>query len=174
MKNIILSLTVTSLLSGCSALTPPARVQAIDKQEKIFWFDYDASRRGGILYKFDEGEMEKNPRPLRYCAEPTPDIALSILSDLKLGKQDGSVANASLNASVVKLAERTQMVQFLRESLYRLCEQSLNENIPYGEVKNAYLAVINAALAMAEADRDIAKKEALEAAQKAEELKAVK
>lgn len=66
------------------------------------------------------------------------------------------------------------MVQFLRESLYRLCEQSLNENIPYGEVKNAYLAVINAALAMAEADRDIAKKEALEAAQKAEELKAVK
>ena len=31
--------------------------------------------------------------------------------------------------NVVKLAERSQMVLFFREALYRVCEVSLNENI---------------------------------------------
>jgi len=167
-KNLIFFTSLTILLSACASITSPARVHTIDKQEKIFWFDYDASRRGGLLYKFEPGEMEKNPRPIRYCAEPTPDVALSILSEIKLGRPDGSSASASLNSSVLKLAERTQMVQFLRESLYRLCEQSLNETIPYGDIKDAYLTVIKAALAMAEADREIAKKEALEASERIE------
>lgn len=150
-------------LSGCAKFTQPARFHSIDEEGKVYWFDYDASRRGALLYKFDPDEMSKNPRPIRYCAEPTPDVALSLINELKLFKPDGSGASASFNTSVVKLAERTQMVQFLRESLYRLCEQSINETIKYGDMKDAYLKVIEAALAMAEADRENAKRAVIEA-----------
>lgn len=154
-KLLLTALVIT--LSGCANFTQPARVHSVDKEGKIYWFDYDASRRGGLLYKFEPDEMNQNPRPIRYCAEPTPDVALSLISELKLSRPEGAEASTSFNTSVVKLAERTQMVQFLREALYRLCEQSLNETIQYGEIKDAYLKVIDAALAMAEADRASAK-----------------
>jgi hypothetical protein len=166
MKYKLLLAVLIINLTGCANFTQPARVHSIDKEGKIYWFDYDASRRGALLYKFDPDEMDKNPRPIRYCAEPTPDVALSLINELKLSQPEGAEASASFNTSVVKLAERTQMVQFLREALYRLCEQSLNETIQYGEIKDAYLKVIEAALAMAEADRENAKIALIEATKK--------
>lgn len=152
--------SIAVLLSGCANLTSPAREHSLDAS-KQYWFDYDATRRGAI--------MVPDSAKIKMCSEPSPDAALNLISKLEaslektgVGKAEGS---AEFNASVVKLAERTQMVMFLREALYRLCEQSLNQQFTKEEVLSAYDKVIDTAKAIADADRDKAKAAAAKALQ---------
>lgn len=147
-KLIIISSTIILILSGCANLTSPAREHVLDSNTS-YWFDYDASRRGAVMVPSNTN--------IKICSEPSPDVALTLLSKFNasveqtgVGKVGGS---AEFNASVVKLAERTQMVMFLRESLYRLCEQSINNNFTSSEVLNAYNKVIDAALVIVQTDQ---------------------
>lgn len=151
-KIMITAPAIVALLSGCANLTSPAREHALESNRQ-YWFDYDASRRGAV--------MVPDTAKIKICSEPSPDAALNLVSKLQAsletvdaGKVGGS---AEFSASVVKLAERTQMVMFLREALYRLCEQSLNQQFSKEEVLSAYLKVIDTAKAIADADRDKAK-----------------
>lgn len=169
-QSIIVALSFVVLLSGCANLTSPAREHSLDTS-KQYWFDYDASRRGAV--------MVPDTAKIKMCSEPSPDAALNLVSKLDLslektgvGKTEGS---AEFNASVVKLAERTQMVMFLREALYRLCEQSLNQQFTKEEVLVAYNKVIDTAMAIAKADQDRAKEAAAKALQglSAEQFKAL-
>jgi len=126
---------------------------------KPYWLEYDATRRGAII--------TPATTTIKMCSEPSPDAAFSLVSKLQasLDNPEASKANATaeFNASIVKLAERTQMVMFLREALFRLCEQSLNQDFTKAEVLDAYKEVIKAATAIAEADRDRAKEAAARA-----------
>lgn len=92
---------------------------------------------------------------------------MSLVSKLDVSLEKHATANAEasaeFSASVVKLAERTQMVMFLREALYRLCEQSLNQEFDAGEVLSAYNKAIDTAKAIAEADREKAREAAANA-----------
>lgn len=159
-RKLITATAVIALLSGCANLTAPAREHALDST-KQYWFDYDATRRGAV--------MVPDTAKVKMCSEPSPDAALNLVSKLEaslektgVGKVDGT---AEFNASVVKLAERTQMVMFLREALYRLCEQSLNQQFTKEEVLSAYNKAIDTAKAIAETDRDKAKEAAAKALQ---------
>lgn len=152
----------TLLLSGCTNLTSPARSAKLESAT-AYWFDYDASRRGAFLVP----QSEK----AKVCAEPSPDVALNLVSKLEgtvekteIGEATGS---AEFNTSVVKLAERTQMIMLLRESLYRLCEQSLRHDFTTTEILKAYKETVDAAADLAKAD--VAKAEADKA--KSETLK---
>ncbi len=128
MKYIIL-IAVSVIVTGCSSLTDPARKHELDIK-KSYWMDYDASRRGALLFGADSS--------WKACAEPAPDVAIGIVAKLA-GK--GEFAQ-----SIVNLAEKTQMVLFLRESLFRLCELSINTNITVDETKDLYKTVIDTAL----------------------------
>ncbi|MFZ3185263.1 MAG: hypothetical protein WA173_14110 [Pseudomonas sp.] len=147
-KSLLTVSSIAILLSGCTNLTSPAREHSLDPA-KNYWFDYDASRRGAVMIP---GNSE-----MKICSEPSPDVALNLVSKIEtsiekteIGKAEGS---AEFNTAIVKLAERTQMVMFLRESLYRLCEQSLNQKFTPAEVITAYSNVIATAAKIAEADR---------------------
>lgn len=93
---------------------------------------------------------------MKVCAEPPPDVALSLVSKLETTLKKDEVGEASgkaeFNATVIKLAERTQMTMLLRESLYRLCEQSLRHNFTSTEILKAYEETVKAAADLAKAD----------------------
>jgi hypothetical protein len=138
-------------LSGCATFTSPARVHEL-QSNKPYWMDYDASRRGAIV--IPDGSNVK------MCSEPTPDVALNFAEQILVQVQaqtqnnpniDGKV-QAQLSETAMELAGRTQMVLFLRESLYRLCEQSVNGNLNHDEVKQLYELVIQTSLKLAESD----------------------
>lgn len=157
MSKLVIAVAITMILSGCANFTSPAREHTLDN--KMYWFDYDASRRGAVIVP--------TTASIKMCSEPSPDVALTLISKLEAslektgaGKAGGS---AEFSASVVKLAERTQMVMFLREALYRLCEQSLNQQFTPSEVLTTYNKVIDTAKAIADTDRDKAKATAAKA-----------
>ncbi len=93
---------------------------------------------------------------MRFCAEPPPDVALQRSMEL-LAKADLPQANvtasgsAKLSADVIALAGRTQSLLFLREALYRLCEQSINGNLSRAEVGQLIAKVLKAGQQIAEA-----------------------
>lgn len=65
------------------------------------------------------------PAPaVRSCAEAAPDATLKLIARLEATQGKSQGGSAELDASVVRLAERTQMLSFLRESLYRTCERA--------------------------------------------------
>ncbi|SMN01949.1 hypothetical protein SPONN_265 [uncultured Candidatus Thioglobus sp.] len=130
----IITLIMLTLISGCAGLTSPARKHELDKD--VYWIEYDATRRGSVV--------ALNDKIWKSCAEPTPDVAISTLAKLevKIG------VKGELTQNIVNLAEKTQMVLFLRESLFRLCEISINNNMPSKDVETLYKGVMNAALAL--------------------------
>ncbi|HEX7406963.1 MAG TPA: hypothetical protein VF515_04840 [Candidatus Binatia bacterium] len=139
------------ILTGCTNLTSPARKHALSNNATSYWFDYAADRRGALLIS------SSTPPNFKLCAEPFPDVALKQTSEIlaKIKTQQSAIegeAQAKFASDVVELAGRTQTVLFLRESLYRLCEQAINGNLSAGDVKDLYKDVLQAALQLAMAD----------------------
>jgi len=138
------------LLSGCATMTSPARIHPLTPNAPYIT-DLDASRRSAILLPRPDG------KGMMYCAEPSPDVAYNSVLSLAASVQ---LQNPSVDAttqlqfqqSVVELAQRTETIQFLREALYRLCEQSLNGTISQAAVEQEYDNALKTALALAEAD----------------------
>ena len=158
-SKILIFLVFTVLLTGCASFTSPARQHQLE-EGKSYWFDYDASRRGAILIPRHE---KKN---IAVCAEPSPDIALEILNKFKADvtvKEVKVGAEAEVQEKVIQLAKRSQTLMFLRESLYRLCELSLNFQMKDDQVEKLYRMVIDAAAKMAEAELLDAQKSKIEA-----------
>lgn len=152
MKVQIVVAGIASFLTGCAALTAPARVHELNA-EKNYWFDYDASRRGTI---FSKGHS---------CAEPAPDVALTLASKAEAAVDyQGLDANTkvALAINAVKLAERSQMVLFFREALFRLCEITRNSSIKQDDIKSLYIEIIRTALRLgARETLEIDKQEAI-------------
>lgn len=135
-------------LSGCAAFTSPARMHELDK-DQAYWFDYTSDRRGTLMIPKGKGVIT--------CSEPSPDTAMDVVSKLGLtaelpGGQGTVEASSQVKQEVVQLAKRTQMVMFLRESLYRLCEISANNGLSPAQVVAQYDQVIKAALELAKVE----------------------
>jgi hypothetical protein len=146
----VLAATPLLLLSGCATITSPARIHPLTPNAPYI-MDMDASRRTAILLPRPDG------KGVMYCAEPSPDVAynsvISLVASIQL--QNPSVdasTQLQFQQSVVELAQRTETIQFLREALYRLCEQSLNGTMSQAAVQQEYDNALKTALALAEAD----------------------
>jgi len=139
-----------TILTGCASLTRPARVHALTPNAP-YLTDYDASRRGAILLPRPDG------KGMFYCAEPSPDVAynsvLSLMASVQLQNPNVDVTTQlQFQQSVVELAQRTETIQFLREALYRLCEQTINGTMSQSAIEQQYDNALKTALALAEAD----------------------
>ena len=160
---LLIVLLLLLICTSCASFTSPARKHKLDNGES-YWVDYDATRRGAIVTPQD--------KKLFVCSEPSPDVALEMVDKflLKIGYEKISAeAQADISTKVVELGRRTQVIMFLRESLYRLCEMSANFGLKPDEVKDLYEMVISAAVDMAKAELIAAKAE--EARQQAEKLR---
>lgn len=150
-RSTCLALTL-SVLAGCTTLTSPARNEFLTEKDKVYWFDYAAERRGAFLIpKSSSG----SPSAYSICAEPAPDVALKHTSELAASAKLPNTVDAELKTKfandVVQLAGRTQTILFLREAMYRLCEQGINGNLQPNEVKDLYTKVIDAAVLFSKA-----------------------
>lgn len=155
---IVPALIALAFLSGCAALTPPARTHVLEAG-KPYVIDYDASRRGAYILPADGS--------LRVCAEPAPDVALEsitkIIAELRLAQADADGnAQIELSTRVVELAGRTQVVLILRESLYRLCEQGINGNLSNDQIAVLYQQVLDTIVMLAKTDLAREQKEIVE------------
>jgi hypothetical protein len=134
-----------------------------------YWFDYDASRRGTLL-------LTRTNNSIAIVAEPSPDVALELLTKLKATATSGNIqggGEAELNSRIIELTKRSQTILFLREALYRLSEMSVNYNVSSDVVTNLYGEVLKAALTLAQAElaADQAKAKMAEAELKEQERK---
>ena len=155
---LIVALLLLGLLGGCASLTNPSRVHNLDGTSS-YVIDMDASRRAAYVIRKDQ--------PIGLCAEPAPDVSIEFVSRVmaEVSSAEGGIdakTQAELQSKVVELAGRTQTVLFLRESLYRLCEQSLNGNLNSAQVKELYEIALRTALTLAETDALKERKEILD------------
>jgi hypothetical protein len=126
-------------LSACASLTSPARVHEL-KPGQNNWLDYDATRRGTVV---------TGGSATRSCAEPSPDMALELVADIQANMDYQGVdaaAQGSVATTAVKLAERSQMLLFFREALYRVCEISLNTDLSDEQIVKLYEQIVRTAL----------------------------
>jgi hypothetical protein len=154
------------LLVGCSHFVQPAREHELETN-KQYWIDYDASRRGTFFFKDDQGKYKT-------CAEPSPDVAYKLTEKLEAMATYASVdakGKADFNRDVVNLAERTQMIMFLREALFRLCELTMNSDLEPTAQMSLYQEVLEAALNLAKSEADRGEALKLEEQRKLQELK---
>ena len=148
-RHLFALLSGALLLSGCAALQPSTSVHTVAATQPTF-IDMDASRRGVIIIPRPNGGHQ-------FCAEPSPDVALEavtrILAEAKTnGSNFDAKAEAEFRTAVVQLSKTQTSIRFLRESLYRICEQSVNQNLSSEQVTKLYELAITTALKLAEAD----------------------
>jgi hypothetical protein len=128
------------MCSGCSSLTSPGRSSELESG-KSYWFDYDASRRGAILISDDKG--------IRSCAEPFPDVAMALASKVEANVKYYDLdakARGEFATSAIKLADKSQMILFIREALFRLCEISINNKMEKQDIVKVYGDIMGVAL----------------------------
>ncbi|MCX7092325.1 MAG: hypothetical protein NTY50_02570 [Methylobacter sp.] len=167
-------ISVVSVSTGCTTLTSPARNESLSETNKVYWFDYAAERRGGFLLP---KPTSTSPTAFSICAEPVPDVALEHTSEIAGSAKLPETVDAELKAKfaneVIQLAGRTQTILFLREAMYRLCEQGVNGNLAPGEVKELYNKVIDAAVLFSKASAAQEVKNALDSASDSKTQKAI-
>lgn len=149
-RHLFALLSGALLLSGCAALQPSTSVHTVASNQPTY-IDMDASRRGVVII----------PRPgnqgYYVCSEPSPDVAIStvtsILAQVKLDNPNiDAKTEMEFKTAVVELSKRSTTLLFLRESLFRICEQSANQNLSSDQVTKLYELAITTALKLAEAD----------------------
>ncbi len=118
------------LVGGCETFAPPVAVRPLlDGQTAAI--DMTSNRRATYVLFADPDGPEKpgQPRAL-VVAEPPPDTALQstfgVVASLKAPEGADASIDADVAQTIVKLAERTQAVIILRDSLFRLAEARAN------------------------------------------------
>jgi hypothetical protein len=157
----VLCIVAAGFLAGCASFTSPARKHELDAS-KPYWIDYDAYRRGALFIPMSTAQG----KVIRTCAEPPPDVAMQFVDKFIAKGGNGEIsaeASAEISQNALQLAQRTQTIQFLRESLFRLCEISLNMQLTSDKVSELYNKVLDAAKSMAEAEKLSADKAATDA-----------
>ncbi|MGQ8876149.1 hypothetical protein ACUTR7_01480 [Delftia sp. NA_296.1] len=138
-----------SMQTGCSTFTPPAQMEQI-KENGTYWLNYSSDRRGAIVRTANEATDSGS---IKVCAEPAPDTSNNFELQGTLKKDAVGEASAQAGQSVIILPGRSSNVLSLRESLYRLCELSINRpDIPASDLMTAFNKVIIAITQYAEAD----------------------
>lgn len=139
----------TLALGGCAS--SPVKVHPIDDPSKPHWVEVDASRRGVLIVPRRDG------KGFLVCSEPSPDVALSVatslIAELKLTNPNiDAKTQLEFSQAVIDLSKRSQTLLFLRESMFRLCEQSLNQNLSSEQVMDLYREAMKTALKLAESE----------------------
>lgn len=185
MKSLPISVALATLfLSGCAGLgTKSAGRDEAPDSHKQYWAKYDHSLKP-VTPAVTLSEKLGLPEPartaaggtaaaataaaapvpaIRSCAEAAPDATLKLIARLEATQGKSQGGSAELDASMVRMAERTQMLSFLRESLYRTCERAAAGQISKDEASAAYDKVMNSVHAIIETDRDRARESAAKA-----------
>jgi hypothetical protein len=150
-KTIILVCSTVCLLlsSGCSLFESSARKHPItDDGKTAYWFDYNSDRRGAFLIPDD--------KQVKIISEPSPDTAvqntLKLAGSLNYQSVTGQVS-AELSQQIIQLGQRTEMIMFLRETMFRLSEAGNNAGWKPEDYKTLYEQIVAASVTLAQAEK---------------------
>jgi len=132
-------------------------------QREVKILNLDTTQSQVLIYPSDlrGAYIPQKDAPLKFCAEPAPDVALDSLQKLAATLKasvpsgvsvDGGVST-EFSSKVVELAGRTQIVLIAREMLFRACELSLNYPTKEADALNLYKEVIALVKALGEAEK---------------------
>ncbi len=139
---MLFALAVSS--AGCLAnLTSIFRTFSIEDSESV---SIDANQRVILTSKYVDS---RGYEIVKACAEPSPDVFSVIGSSLAAKGSSGSSVSAefvaALSQSGSTIGIRTQTIQLLRDSMYRLCEGYLSGALPsykYSALQRRYQNVM--------------------------------
>jgi hypothetical protein len=157
---ILMFATVGSLfLSGCSVFESSARKhQLVDDGKTAYWFDYNSNRRGAFLIP--------DNKKVKIISEPSPDTAMEntfkLLGSVNYQSVTGQVS-ADLSQQIIQLGQRTEMIMFLRETMFRLSEAGNNAGWKGANYKTLYEKIVDASVTLAQAEKSQADAEKLKA-----------
>lgn len=156
MRTLLLIL-LGAVLSGCAMFTPP-KEQPIIEDHANNWFNKGkigvlstTAERREVLIQFPDN---------KFCAEPPPDVAESLVSSLSLlakgSVKDTTAGEASarleatkaLATSIRTLFIRSQGAQFLRDGLFNLCQAYLNHAITEAQYVDLYKELLTKSQAL--------------------------
>jgi hypothetical protein len=128
MHKQITAILILGLMSGCSTTR---MIKVPTDTNALTVIDYDATRRGTYILKTIDGKTI-------IVSEPSPDVAKEITASLGLSAGTiGSIADPNLKVAyatkVIDLASRSQTLQVLRESLFRLSEMGASSDLTVDE-----------------------------------------
>lgn len=112
---------------------------------------------------------------IRYCAEPPPDVAADTLKDLA-AKLEAEIANqgkaaaelrSKIETKINELSGRSEVILLTRELLYRQCELFANGALTDQQISENFPRIVEAVVALAEAEQQKAKAQLLEVSQTA-------
>ena len=139
------------LLAGCSVLTSPKEQPVIEDKVggSIRTLSVTAERRAIIFGA--KSDLRKGDQ---ICAEPSPDIAESLVSSLKViaeatAKKGVADTNANLEinktlaTAIATLFTRSQGVQFFRDNIYALCQAHMNGSLDEKQFANEFTRISN-------------------------------
>ncbi len=159
-RSILTVLLLVFLFLGCTPSTKETSVLKLDQGASVI--DYSTARRGAYV-RPDVG----NPKRILVCAEPPPDIAVGLTTDLtatlNLSETIKPELGANIAEEVIDLAKRGQALQIQREALYRLCELHANGVLEDKQVIKMYREVINTVKLVALAEQGQAAAEIIKA-----------
>lgn len=139
MRSIIVAFLL-SILSACTALTPPKERPVIEDKVKNVGLLTVTPERRAILIK-ENKDLDV------YCAEPSPDVAEGITSTLRAvaeaAVKDGKGKSIEASAEIAKnfssaistLFVRSQGIQLFRDGSYALCQAYQNRAITSDQFK---------------------------------------
>lgn len=159
MEKLLLVLMASLLFTGCAHFTPLAQQRELDPS-KIYWVNYDASRRGAFIVPVDKKFVS--------CAEPAPDIGFNLTNGLKgnFSFPNGtniSEVDGSSNVITQELSGRENVVLLAREAMFRLCERGANSGLSEESYQALYNNVFNKVAEIAQAQAQKAKSDAVKA-----------
>lgn len=148
---LIVTLLLSLALTGCAAFQAPVKVHPIESADRPSFVEVDATRRGVLVVPRPDGHG------YYVCSEPSPDVALTyvnkILAEIKANNPNvDAKTQLEFSTAVIDLSKRSQTILFLREVMFRLCEQSINQQLPPEQVSRLYEMAVQTALKMAEAE----------------------
>ena len=157
MRTLFLIILVATL-SGCALFSSPKEQPIIEDHANESWFGSKklnvfsaTAERRVVIVKFPDN---------KFCAEPPPDVAESLVSSLSLLAQGsakettaGEVkarleATKTLATSIRSLFVRSQGAQFLRDGLYHLCQAYLNKSINEAQYVELYKELLTKSQAL--------------------------
>lgn len=129
MKRLIALLSAFSasiLLTSCASFTHLTRTRTAHNGQQIMTYA-DAKQR--VVVSSVRHSDDGNGKDLAICAEPSPDAlsAIAASQGFSLSQQEIETAfNNALAESAGSIGLRTQSIQLMRDSMYRLCEAHMS------------------------------------------------
>jgi hypothetical protein len=158
-KLLLLSvvLPIGIFISGC------AIHKLNDNGSNAYMIKYDSNSRGQFFFPDD--------KKMKLISEPSPDTVLqstyAFTGKMNYQSVTGEVS-ANLTSQALQLGQRTEMIMFLRETMFRLSEAGNNAGWSPKDYKDLYNKIIKAAVILAQTEQTEAESNKTNAVTKAQ------